>query len=107
MFSLLDRRFSHDDQNHPHQERGIFLTAIVVDHTMSTNVPPSSSSDPLPVPREALVMKQILESMGVEKYEPRVVSQLMEFAQRYVTSVVEDADDYKAHARKAIIGTYW
>jgi transcription initiation factor TFIID subunit 9B len=39
------------------------------------------------VPRDAKLIAHILESMGVEEYEPRVINQLLEFMHRYVTDV--------------------
>lgn len=36
------------------------------------------------VPCDAQVMQAILKEMGVVEYEPRVVSQLLEFAHRYI-----------------------
>uniref|UniRef100_A0A0M3IJB9 Transcription initiation factor TFIID subunit 8 n=1 Tax=Ascaris lumbricoides TaxID=6252 RepID=A0A0M3IJB9_ASCLU len=36
------------------------------------------------IPHDALVVQNVLKEMGVTDYEPRVVSQLLEFAYRYV-----------------------
>ena len=44
-------------------------------------------------------MQSILKDMGVQDFEPRVVTQLLEFSYRYVTQVVEDARAVSAHAR--------
>jgi hypothetical protein len=42
---------------------------------MSTN----NSSTNTEIPRDAKLIQNILTSMGVEEYEPRVVNQLLEF----------------------------
>ncbi|XP_077002077.1 transcription initiation factor TFIID subunit 9B-like [Tamandua tetradactyla] len=51
-------------------------------------------------PRDALVMAQILKDMGIKDYEPRVINQMLEFAFRYVTTILEDAKIYSNHAKK-------
>lgn len=51
----------------------------------SSSVPPhapSSVSDVNDRPRDALVMDQLLRSMGVTRYEPKVINQLLEFMHR-------------------------
>ncbi len=52
------------------------------------------------IPREAGVMVAILKEAGVTDYEPRVVSQMLEFAYRYVSDILEDAKVYSEHAEK-------
>ncbi|KAF6091614.1 TATA-box binding protein associated factor 9b [Phyllostomus discolor] len=51
-------------------------------------------------PRDALVMAQILKDMGITEYEPRVINQMLEFAFRYVTTILDDAKIYSSHAKK-------
>ncbi|OQS01669.1 hypothetical protein ACHHYP_00426 [Achlya hypogyna] len=51
-------------------------------------------------PVDVALMKRILESMGVDKYEPRVVTQLLEFVHRYATEVLVDAQEYSQFANK-------
>jgi len=51
-------------------------------------------------PKDALVMASILKEMGVTEYEPRVVNQMVEFAYRYVTDVIEDARAYSQHSNR-------
>ncbi|OQS02574.1 hypothetical protein THRCLA_21382 [Thraustotheca clavata] len=51
-------------------------------------------------PEDVAVIKNILESMGVVKYEPRVISQLLEFVHRYTTNVLVDAQEYSHYASK-------
>uniref|UniRef100_A0A2K5EWC0 TATA-box binding protein associated factor 9b n=1 Tax=Aotus nancymaae TaxID=37293 RepID=A0A2K5EWC0_AOTNA len=51
-------------------------------------------------PRDALVMAQILKDMGITEYEPRVINQMLEFAFRYVTTILDDAKMYSSHAKK-------
>ncbi|KAI8147551.1 transcription initiation factor IID, 31kD subunit-domain-containing protein [Fennellomyces sp. T-0311] len=52
-------------------------------------------------PRDARIVSLILQSLGVEQYDPRVVPQLLEFAHRYATDVLQDALIYGEHAGKA------
>ncbi|KAG2224164.1 hypothetical protein INT45_000179 [Circinella minor] len=51
-------------------------------------------------PRDARIVSLILQSLGVENYDPRVVPQLLEFAHRYTTDVLQDALIYAEHANK-------
>uniref|UniRef100_A0A0C9RPS7 TSA: Wollemia nobilis Ref_Wollemi_Transcript_4681_1074 transcribed RNA sequence n=1 Tax=Wollemia nobilis TaxID=56998 RepID=A0A0C9RPS7_9CONI len=55
------------------------------------------------LPRDAKIIKQILKSMGVQQYEPRVVNQFLELWNRYVVEVLTDAQTYSEHAGKAVI----
>ncbi|XP_047417237.1 transcription initiation factor TFIID subunit 9B-like [Sciurus carolinensis] len=55
---------------------------------------------PKNAPRDALVMAQILKDMGITEYEPRVINQMLEFAFRYVTTILDDAKIYSSHAKK-------
>eukprot|EP00735_Rhodelphis_limneticus_P006407 TRINITY_DN18815_c0_g1::TRINITY_DN18815_c0_g1_i1::g.15198::m.15198 TRINITY_DN18815_c0_g1::TRINITY_DN18815_c0_g1_i1::g.15198 ORF type:complete len:146 (-),score=8.62,sp/Q9SYH2/TAF9_ARATH/61.29/7e-47,TFIID-31kDa/PF02291.10/1.9e-39,Bromo_TP/PF07524.8/0.00063,CENP-S/PF15630.1/0.0027,Histone/PF00125.19/0.15 TRINITY_DN18815_c0_g1_i1:466-876(-) len=54
-------------------------------------------------PYDATVVKNILRSMGVTEYEPRVVNQLLEFMYRYVAETLEDAQVYSEYATKTEI----
>nr|XP_045369353.1 transcription initiation factor TFIID subunit 9B isoform X2 [Camelus bactrianus] len=45
-------------------------------------------------------MAQILKDMGITEYEPRVINQMLEFAFRYVTTILDDAKIYSSHAKK-------
>jgi transcription initiation factor TFIID subunit 9B len=51
-------------------------------------------------PRDALAIADILKSIGIEKYEPKVVNQLLEFMHRYVSETLIDAQDYALHAHR-------
>lgn len=51
-------------------------------------------------PKDAQVMAAILKDMGVMDHEPRVVNQMLEFAYRYVTDVLDDAKIYSSHSGK-------
>ncbi|KHN83131.1 Transcription initiation factor TFIID subunit 9B [Toxocara canis] len=51
-------------------------------------------------PHDAQVMQNILKEMGITDYEPRIVSQLLEFAYRYTAEVLEDARSLSEHAGK-------
>ncbi|XP_069068661.1 transcription initiation factor TFIID subunit 9B [Pleurodeles waltl] len=56
---------------------------------------------PKSTPKDAQVMAQILKDMGINEYEPRVINQMLEFAYRYVTTILEDAKIYSSHAKKS------
>ncbi|ORX89190.1 TFIID-31kDa-domain-containing protein [Basidiobolus meristosporus CBS 931.73] len=60
----------------------------------------NSNSEHQPVPNDAKLVSLILESLGVEDCEPRVIHQLMEFAHRYTVDVFQDALVYSEHANK-------
>lgn len=53
------------------------------------------------LPRDAKVMAQLLKSMGVEEYQPRVLNQLLEFMYRYVSEVLHDGLMYAEHAGRS------
>jgi len=48
-------------------------------------------------------MVGILRDLGIQDYEPGVLTQMAEFSYRYVTKVLEDAKVYSGHARKRAI----
>ena len=50
------------------------------------------------MPIDGQNMIRLLESMGVERYEPRVVNQLLEFAHKYCTDILNDGHSYAQHA---------
>jgi len=56
-------------------------------------------------PKDAQVMISILKDMGVTDYEPKVIDQMLDFAYKYVTNVLEDAKAYSSHAKKRTIDT--
>uniref|UniRef100_A0A8C5K0T9 Transcription initiation factor TFIID subunit 9B n=1 Tax=Jaculus jaculus TaxID=51337 RepID=A0A8C5K0T9_JACJA len=64
----------------------------------------SKMAPPKNAPRGALVMAQILKDMGITEYEPRVINQMLEFAFRYVTTILDDAKIYSSHAKKPNVG---
>lgn len=49
------------------------------------------------------MMAQILKDMGITEYEPRVINQMLEFAFRYVTTILDDAKIYSSHAKKPTV----
>ncbi|KAL1926746.1 hypothetical protein VTP01DRAFT_5392 [Rhizomucor pusillus] len=51
-------------------------------------------------PRDGRIVSLILQSLGVEQYDPKVVPQLLEFAHRYTSDVIQDALVYAEHANK-------
>ncbi|KAI8370027.1 transcription initiation factor IID, 31kD subunit-domain-containing protein, partial [Choanephora cucurbitarum] len=54
-------------------------------------------------PRDARIVSLILQSLGVEDYDPKVVHQLLEFAHRYTSDVFQDSLVYAEHANKTDI----
>lgn len=55
------------------------------------------------MPQEAKIVALILQSMGVEEYEPNVIHQFLEFMHRYVADVLQDALVYADHASKSTL----
>lgn len=55
------------------------------------------------MPKDARIVKELLKSMGVEDYEPRVVNQFLELWYRYVVDVLTDSQVYAEHAGKSMI----
>ncbi|GAX85543.1 hypothetical protein CEUSTIGMA_g12958.t1 [Chlamydomonas eustigma] len=51
-------------------------------------------------PGIAVKIQQLLESMGANDFEPRVVNQLQDFMFKYVTDTLLDAESYAEHAGK-------
>lgn len=49
-------------------------------------------------PQDAVIIRQLLDSMGVEEYEPRVVHQLLDFMYGYVAGTLQDAEAYGERA---------
>ncbi|KAI9253581.1 transcription initiation factor IID, 31kD subunit-domain-containing protein [Sporodiniella umbellata] len=64
---------------------------------------PADSQKQPPQPRDARLISLILQSLGVEDYDPKVVHQLLEFAHRYTTDVLQDSLVYAEHANKSDI----
>ncbi|KAM7338832.1 hypothetical protein ACRRTK_002316 [Alexandromys fortis] len=73
-----------------------------VEHSQE-KMEPSKMAPPKNAPRDALVMAQILKDMGITEYEPRVINQMLEFAFRYVTTILDDAKIYSSHAKKPTV----
>ncbi|EPS69203.1 hypothetical protein M569_05565, partial [Genlisea aurea] len=55
------------------------------------------------MPRDAKIVKEVLKSMNVEDYEPRVIHQFLEIWYRYAVDVLSDAQVYSEHAGKTSI----
>lgn len=55
------------------------------------------------MPKDAKIVKELLKSMSVDDYEPRVVNQFLELWYRYVVDVLTDAHVYSEHAGKSTI----
>ena len=62
-----------------------------------------TSQQPKVTPKDAQVISTILKDMGVHDFEPRVVHQLLEFAYRYVTNILEDAQVFSTYSKKKSI----
>jgi len=45
---------------------------------------------------------RILESMGIDKYDPLVPTALNEYATRLASELLKDARDYAAHAGRSV-----
>lgn len=60
-------------------------------------------ASPKSMPKDAQMMAQILKDLGITEYEPRVINQMLEFAFRYVTTILDDAKIYSSHAKKATV----
>ncbi|DAZ95645.1 TPA: hypothetical protein N0F65_002274 [Lagenidium giganteum] len=52
------------------------------------------------LPVDVQVLQYVLESMGADKFEPRVVNQLLEFVHRYVAEILVDAQEYSMYSDK-------
>ncbi len=52
-------------------------------------------------PSDAAKIQQLLEAMGADSYETRVVNQLQDFTYKYLTDVLLDAESYAQHAGKS------
>jgi len=63
----------------------------------------SAGQAPHHTPRDGKVMAAILKDAGVEDYEPRVINQMLEFAYRYVSDVLDDARVYSEYSAKKSI----
>jgi histone H3/H4 len=48
-------------------------------------------------------MVSILKDLGIMEYEPRVLNQLLEFAYRYMTTILDDAKMVSSHAKKKAV----
>eukprot|EP00127_Corallochytrium_limacisporum_P003311 Clim_evm160s147 gene=Clim_evmTU160s147 len=70
-------------------------TANVTQNSTNTQAggPPGAQTagDATRIPALATAIERILDNLGVETYEPKVVSMLMEFAYRYIADVLEEA----------------
>lgn len=55
------------------------------------------------IPKDAQVIMSIMRDMNITEYEPRVITQLLEFIYRYVATILEDAKAFANHAKKKSI----
>jgi transcription initiation factor TFIID subunit 9B len=52
------------------------------------------------LPADAVALRKLLKSCGVEEYEPRVLAMLLEFMHKYTTDVIQQADAYAEAAER-------
>ena len=64
------------------------------------SVAANNAAEPVVKPKDVKLVANILKSMSVANYEPRVVDQLVEFMHKYVHDVVTDAKIFQNHAKK-------
>ena len=60
----------------------------------------TNTMDEKAMPKDGRAIISILKDMGITDFEPRVVSQLLEFSYRYISTILEDARTFSVHARK-------
>ena len=67
-----------------------------------SDVPTSGANtmDEKTMPKDGRAIISILKDMGITDFEPRVVSQLLEFSYRYISTILEDSRTFSVHARK-------
>ncbi|KAK9476788.1 transcription initiation factor IID, 31kD subunit-domain-containing protein [Lipomyces japonicus] len=56
---------------------------------------------PSATPRDARLLHLMMASLGINNYQDRVPLQLMDFAHRYTTGILEDSILYADHARSS------
>ncbi len=67
------------------------------------NATNNASGDILSQSKDVQTMISVLQDMGIEEFEPRVINQLLEFSYRYITNLLEDAKAFSNHAGKKTI----
>lgn len=97
---LWSRKHAHvarheDNERLSAQNRFSRLTSAAMEGKVSTDELLKQNGE---LPRDARVMAQLLKSMGVDEYQPRVLNQLLEFMYRYVSEVLQDGLMYAEHA---------
>ncbi|KAF9603334.1 hypothetical protein IFM89_034683 [Coptis chinensis] len=55
------------------------------------------------LPRVAKIMKSLLNSIGVQEYEPHVIHQFVELWYRFIVDALTDAQVYSEHAGKPTV----
>ncbi|KAL3719173.1 hypothetical protein ACJRO7_004172 [Eucalyptus globulus] len=61
----------------------------------------AENDEDLQIPRDAKIIKSLLQSMGIEEYEPYVVHQMLELWYKYAGDVLTDAELYSEHASRS------
>ena len=85
-------------ENIPHFRSWIFSPLHLKANPIVMASDPSTSNAP---PSDAARIQALLKSMGVQDYEPGVVECLHDFAFKYVSEILLDAEAYGEHAGKA------
>lgn len=55
------------------------------------------------LPRDVNSIDKIIKSMGIDKYDPCVSEQLIEFIYRYVSEILQDSQTFSEHKEKTEI----
>jgi hypothetical protein len=53
-------------------------------------------------PSDVIAIDRLLATAGIERYEPRVINQLLEVAARMTRELLVDADDIREHGRNQV-----
>ncbi|KAK3409131.1 hypothetical protein EUGRSUZ_J01267 [Eucalyptus grandis] len=63
----------------------------------------AENDEDLQIPRDAKIIKSLLQSIGIEEYEPYVVHQMLELWYKYAGDVLTDAELYSEHASRVLL----
>ncbi|XP_015790994.1 transcription initiation factor TFIID subunit 9 [Tetranychus urticae] len=55
------------------------------------------------LPKDSGIIISLMKEIGITEFELKAVNQLLEFAYRYVTDILEDARLYSVHAEKSVV----
>mmetsp|Transcript_39731 Transcript_39731/g.55164 ORF Transcript_39731/g.55164 Transcript_39731/m.55164 type:complete len:186 (-) Transcript_39731:8-565(-) len=63
----------------------------------------AQKSEKSQVPIDAQIIEEMLRSMGITSWEPRVVNQIMELMHRYTSEVLREAQVYSEYSSKSVV----